>query len=146
MLSNNGLCTVTIFSIGSKFRPVSNFTEVHALIQATHSYVLLRAITQHFLNCVVVCIRGGYIWNKTFQSAVQHTLTALYCSSLQRHVGSLRTWQQLLPPPSSPPGTSVPCVDILSVHFTQSYVHNHPIPYNGVLFSARQIRNSQEWG
>ena len=32
---------VTIFSIGGKFRPVSNFTELHALTLAVHSYALL---------------------------------------------------------------------------------------------------------
>ena len=32
---------VTIFSTGSKFRPVSNFTELHALTLATRSYALL---------------------------------------------------------------------------------------------------------
>ena len=32
---------VTIFSTGGKFRPVSNFTELHALTQASHSYALL---------------------------------------------------------------------------------------------------------
>ena len=51
MPSNNGLCLVytytacavcvTIFSTGSKFRPVSNFRELHTLTQATHSYALL---------------------------------------------------------------------------------------------------------
>ena len=33
--------SVTIFSTGSKFQPVSNFTELHALTQATRSYALL---------------------------------------------------------------------------------------------------------
>ena len=32
---------VTIFSNGSKFHPVSNFTELHALTLASHSYALL---------------------------------------------------------------------------------------------------------
>ena len=32
---------VTIFKTGSKFRPVSNFTELHALTVAARSYVLL---------------------------------------------------------------------------------------------------------
>ena len=32
---------VTIFSTGGKFRPVSNFTELHALTPAAHSYALL---------------------------------------------------------------------------------------------------------
>ena len=33
---------VTIFSTGAKFRPVSNFMELHALTQATRSYELLQ--------------------------------------------------------------------------------------------------------
>ena len=39
-------CTVcvTIFHIGIKFRPVSNFTELHAVIQAAHSYALLLCV------------------------------------------------------------------------------------------------------
>ena len=32
---------VTIFSTGSKFRPVSNFTELHAFTLAARSYALL---------------------------------------------------------------------------------------------------------
>ena len=32
---------VTIFSSGGKFRPVPNFTELHALTLAAHSYALL---------------------------------------------------------------------------------------------------------
>ena len=32
---------VTIFSTGGKFQQVSNFTELHTLILATRSYVLL---------------------------------------------------------------------------------------------------------
>ena len=32
---------VTIFSTGGKFRPVSNFTELHTLTLATRSYTLL---------------------------------------------------------------------------------------------------------
>ena len=38
-------CTVhvTIFSTGGKFRLVPNFMELHALILATRSYVLLHA-------------------------------------------------------------------------------------------------------
>ena len=32
---------VTIFSTGGKFRPVSNFTELHTLTQAARSYSLL---------------------------------------------------------------------------------------------------------
>ena len=32
---------VTIFSTGGKFRPVSNFTELHALTLAARSYALL---------------------------------------------------------------------------------------------------------
>ena len=32
---------VTIFSTGSKFRLVSNFTELHVLTQVAHPYVLL---------------------------------------------------------------------------------------------------------
>ena len=36
-------CPVQIatFNTGDKFRPVSNFTELHALTQAVHSYALL---------------------------------------------------------------------------------------------------------
>ena len=39
----NAACArhVTIFSTGSKFRPVSNFTKLHALTLAARSYVLL---------------------------------------------------------------------------------------------------------
>ena len=52
VLSNNGLCLhtaarVTIFSTGGKFGPVSNFTELHALTQVAHSYVLLYSATMH---------------------------------------------------------------------------------------------------
>ena len=38
-------CTVhvTIFSTGGKFQPVSTFTELHALTQATRFYALLQA-------------------------------------------------------------------------------------------------------
>ena len=36
-----GQIRVTIFSTGGKFRPVSNFTELHALTQAARSYALL---------------------------------------------------------------------------------------------------------
>ena len=32
---------VTIFSTGGKFRPVSNFTELHTLTLAARSYTLL---------------------------------------------------------------------------------------------------------
>jgi len=32
---------VLLFIAGSKFQPVCNFTELHALTQATHSYALL---------------------------------------------------------------------------------------------------------
>ena len=32
---------ITIFSTGGKFRPVPNFTELHALTLAAHSYALL---------------------------------------------------------------------------------------------------------
>ena len=48
MLSNNGICLCTMhsvllcsFSAGSKFYPVSHFTELHALTLATPSCVLL---------------------------------------------------------------------------------------------------------
>ena len=50
MLSNNGLCLhvaavcVTIFSTGSKFRPVSDFTELHALTLAAHSHIGVRGL------------------------------------------------------------------------------------------------------
>ena len=52
MLSNNGYVyaagtvRVTIFSIGDKFQLVSNFTELHTLTLAGHSYVLLPQNTQ----------------------------------------------------------------------------------------------------
>ena len=39
---------VTIFSTGGKLRPVSNFTELHALTQAAHSYVLFTLIYSLF--------------------------------------------------------------------------------------------------
>ena len=53
MLSNNGLCLrsmrcVTIFSTGSKFRPVSNFMELHAPTLAARSYALLIIHTQYY--------------------------------------------------------------------------------------------------
>ena len=47
MLSNNGLylcsmrSTCYYFSTGSKFQSVSNFTELHALTLAAHSYAVL---------------------------------------------------------------------------------------------------------
>ena len=49
MLSNNALCLcsmpspvhVTIFSTGGKFRPVSNFTKLHALTLAARSLCAL---------------------------------------------------------------------------------------------------------
>ena len=56
MLSNNGLCLpasaqyVLLFLI---IRPVSNFTELHALTLAAHSYVLLFSamdMTKHDLS------------------------------------------------------------------------------------------------
>ena len=39
----NAACAVhvTIFSTGSKFWPVPDFTELHVLTLATHSYALL---------------------------------------------------------------------------------------------------------
>ena len=67
MLSNNGLCLyaaavhVTIFSTGSKFRPVSNLTKFHTLTRATRLYVLLCSTDEQFgmfsavwLQCVQV--------------------------------------------------------------------------------------------
>ena len=44
----------TIFSTGSKFRPVSNFTELHALTLAAHSYVLL-------LGALATKLAAGYV-------------------------------------------------------------------------------------
>ena len=43
----NAACTahVTIFSTGSKFCPVSNFTWLHGLTLAAHSYALLYIVT-----------------------------------------------------------------------------------------------------
>ena len=44
----------TIFSTGSKFWPVSNFTELHALTLATHSYALL-------LGALATKLAAGYV-------------------------------------------------------------------------------------
>ena len=38
---------VTIFSTGGKFRPVSNFTELHAHTLVARSYALLYILHQH---------------------------------------------------------------------------------------------------
>ena len=38
-----------LFYIGSKFQPVSNFTELHDLTQAARSYVVLVYISLHIL-------------------------------------------------------------------------------------------------
>ena len=51
MSSSMHIC-VTIFSTDSKFQPVSNFTELHAIILAARSYALLVEVkevshTQH---------------------------------------------------------------------------------------------------
>ena len=37
---------VAIFSNGGEFRPVSNFTELHALTLAAHSYAFLFVVIQ----------------------------------------------------------------------------------------------------
>ena len=39
---------LTIFSTGGKFRPVSNFTELHALTLAARSYALLHDLINAF--------------------------------------------------------------------------------------------------
>ena len=46
----NAACTgrVTIFSTGGKFRPVSNFTQLHALTLAARSYALLSQLPSMF--------------------------------------------------------------------------------------------------
>ena len=57
MLSNNGLCLpasaqyVLLFLI---IRPVSNFTELHALTLAARSYVLLVYSVRHCHHHVVI--------------------------------------------------------------------------------------------
>ena len=38
---------VTIFSTHDKFRPVSNFTELHTLTPATHSYICSLGLYYH---------------------------------------------------------------------------------------------------
>jgi len=74
MLSNNGFCLcsisavhVTIFSNGSKFHPVSNFTGLHALTLAAHSYALL-FLVHHALSIT--------------------SLTHFYSNQWRRHTGS----------------------------------------------------------
>ena len=51
---------VTIFSTASKFRLVSNFTELHVLAPAAHSYVLL-TYQMRFGNKTVILI-ASYEW------------------------------------------------------------------------------------
>ena len=41
---------VTIFSTGGKFQQGSNFTELHALTQAAHSYALLLYVIMRSLQ------------------------------------------------------------------------------------------------
>ena len=45
---------VTIFSIGGKFRPVSNFTELHTLTQAAHS--LICALGMHEKKTMIAVV------------------------------------------------------------------------------------------
>ena len=49
------VCTghVTVFSTGGEFQPVCNFTELYALTQAAHSYVLL--FPSYTLRLSLVC-------------------------------------------------------------------------------------------
>ena len=60
MLINNALCQyvcVTIFSTGGKFQMVSNFTELHALTQAAHSYFSIadRLIANILMHYASIC-------------------------------------------------------------------------------------------
>ena len=49
---------VIIFSTGRKFQPVSNFSELHALSLATHSYALLlvHIIASYAHWCFLLCV------------------------------------------------------------------------------------------
>ena len=53
----NAACTgrVTIFSAGGKFRPVLNFTQLHALTLAACSYALLRGCDVLYIQQFYYC-------------------------------------------------------------------------------------------
>ena len=56
---------VTIFSMGGKFRPVSNFTELHALALAARSYVLLvHSYVENVVHTVSLYIAVAYLFIK----------------------------------------------------------------------------------
>ena len=84
-------CTVrlTTFSTAGKFQLASNFTELHALTLAAHSYLLLSGYTTHFwmamtfklfvlytLNCMMITSDlWGYLdkpgpWSDTYRMLV----------------------------------------------------------------------------
>ena len=77
----NAVCAVhvTIFSTGGKFRPVLNFTELHALTQAAYSYALLR-IVKTFVNLIL-----HYFVKKLHLTCITHVNVTLMkkCDWLQ---------------------------------------------------------------
>ena len=100
-LANNGLCllaacavSVTIFGTGSKFRPVSNSTQLHTL--AVHSYALysldshyvlvLRYLHNPFpsLNCLVLML-----------TLLQYNTCYIFSPGVFRATGRMPTIQKM---------------------------------------------------
>ena len=113
MLSNNGLCLhvaacavcVTIYGTSCKFQPVSNFTELHALIHTARSYGFLTQVTYMPLNTVCdssnsnveigkpLCIRERRQWCITQVPRLVWSCTAWMMSVVRKRLHtSGRSW------------------------------------------------------
>ena len=106
----NTTCIVHVSS-GSKFRPVSNVMELHAVTLATHSYALLSQLILHNLTCTVTSIEQNYYIPRNVHEN-------FIMSPLSDHSGPFK-WSIYLANPSINPAPAhlFTQVSITSFHF-----------------------------